>query len=109
MHLGASAHIENRIENRTDAPGCIPTSVSCMTPLADTVFFKHATFRIMNFSNNNDQGQIFSIGHIELGEPKRKELNVDPTDVPILPTRNVVLFPNVTIPIARARDFAAHS
>lgn len=62
----------------------------------------------MNFSNNNDQGQIFSIGHIELGEPKRKELNVDPTDVPILPTRNVVLFPNVTIPIKLGRETSLH-
>jgi len=62
----------------------------------------------MNFSNNNDQGQIFSIGHIELGEPKRKELNVDPSDVPVLPTRNVVLFPNVTIPIKLGRETSLH-
>lgn len=62
----------------------------------------------MNFSNNNDQGQIFSIGHIELGESKRKELNVDPNDVPILPTRNVVLFPNVTIPIKLGRETSLH-
>ncbi len=49
-----------------------------------------------------------SIGHIELGETKRKELNVDPTDVPILPTRNVVLFPNVTIPIKLGRETSLH-
>lgn len=62
----------------------------------------------MNFSHNNDQGPILSIGHIELGETKRKELNVDPTDVPILPTRNVVLFPNVTIPIKLGRETSLH-
>ena len=67
-------------------------------------FSKPETFRLMKFSNNNDQGQIFSIGHINLGEPKRKELEVDPLDVPILPTRNVVLFPNVTIPIKLGRE-----
>lgn len=62
----------------------------------------------MNFSHNNDHGPILSIGHIELGETKRKELNVDPTDVPILPTRNVVLFPNVTIPIKLGRETSLH-
>ena len=62
----------------------------------------------MNFNHNNDQGPILSIGHIELGETKRKELNVDPTDVPILPTRNVVLFPNVTIPIKLGRETSLH-
>ncbi|MBD5247627.1 MAG: endopeptidase La [Barnesiella sp.] len=58
----------------------------------------------MNFNEDNDRGQLLSIGPIDLGEAKMRELEVDLKDVPILPTRNVVLFPHVTIPIKLGRE-----
>ena len=58
----------------------------------------------MRFSNNNEQAQIVSIGHIDLGESSQRVLDIDTHDMPILPTRNVVLFPNVTIPIRLGRE-----
>lgn len=58
----------------------------------------------MKFDDNNLPGQFFSIGHIELGDTRLKKLNIDPSDLPLLPTRNLVLFPNVTIPIKLGRE-----
>lgn len=54
--------------------------------------------------NDNDEGQFFSIGHIDLGNKSNKTREIDAKDLPILPTRNVVLFPGVTIPIRMGRE-----
>ena len=54
-------------------------------------------------SNNNDENQSFvSIGQIDIDATS---FNAEPAldDLPILPTRNLVLFPGVTIPIALVR------
>ena len=58
----------------------------------------------MKFKETSDDYPIVSIGHIELGEPKKMSAIIDTTDLAILPTRNVVLFPNVTIPIKLGRE-----
>ncbi len=46
---------------------------------------------------------MIQIGRIEINPT---EFNADPTvdDLPVLPTRNLVLFPNVTIPISLTRE-----
>ncbi len=46
---------------------------------------------------------VIQIGHVEIGGNIAKTL-MTPTDLPIIPTRNLVLFPGVTIPISLVRD-----
>lgn len=58
--------------------------------------------------NDNDESQFFSIGHIDLGNKSNRAQEIDTTDLPILPTRNVVLFPEVTIPIRMGRESSLH-
>ncbi len=75
-----------------------------MAENAPILFSTISTYDLMRFSNNNEQAQIVSIGHIDLGESSQRVLDIDTLDMPILPTRNVVLFPNVTIPIRLGRE-----
>lgn len=56
----------------------------------------------MNFSNDDNKPAIVSIGHIDLSSGRRSA-PIDESDLPILPTRNLVLFPGVTIPITLGR------
>lgn len=58
----------------------------------------------MKIKGISDEYPIVSIGHIELGESQKRDVTIDTNDVAILPTRNVVLFPNVTIPIKLGRE-----
>lgn len=53
----------------------------------------------------DDNCQIFSFGRFEIGD-KSKEGEINPVDLPVIATRNLVLFPNVTIPIALVRENA---
>lgn len=46
---------------------------------------------------------VIQIGHVEIGGNIAKTL-MTPTDLPIIPTRNLVLFPGVTIPISLVRE-----
>ncbi len=57
----------------------------------------------MNFSNEDNKPAIVSIGHFDLSGD-RKTAPIDLNDLPILPTRNLVLFPGVTIPITLGRQ-----
>lgn len=63
---------------------------------------------MIKFDESNIPGQIFSIGHVEIGGMLKKDLDVPTADLPILPTRNVVLFPGVTIPIKLGRESSLH-
>jgi ATP-dependent Lon protease len=56
----------------------------------------------MNFSDNNDNQPIISVGHVHLDDYKSDNI-VDLDALPIIPTRNLVLFPDVTIPIRLVR------
>lgn len=57
----------------------------------------------MNFDNEK-KSSIVSLGQINIEQllNKHEEINLD--DLPILPTRNLVLFPGITIPIALGRE-----
>ena len=46
---------------------------------------------------------IVSVGHIELPETTDKEWIFDDEQLPVLPTRDFVMFPNVTFPIMLGR------
>lgn len=46
---------------------------------------------------------VMQVGHIEIN-PEKFNTPVNPGDLPILATRNLVLFPGVTIPIAITRE-----
>lgn len=54
-------------------------------------------------SNRNENGGILQIGHIEIN-PKLFNNEPDTDALPILPTRNLVLFPGVSLPISITRD-----
>lgn len=62
----------------------------------------------MKFDDNNEHGQIFQLGHIDLGDVQLKPLDDGQVELPILPTRNLVLFPMVTIPIKLGRESSLH-
>ena len=47
---------------------------------------------------------IVSVGHIELPETTDKEWIFDDEQLPVLPTRDFVMFPNVTFPIMLGRE-----
>ncbi len=51
----------------------------------------------------NDENQVMQIGHIEIN-PDSFNTPVEPGDLPILATRNLVLFPGVNIPVALTRE-----
>jgi len=51
---------------------------------------------------NGDSTQVVQVGHIEIN-PEKFNTQADLNDLPILATRNLVLFPGVTIPIALTR------
>ncbi len=53
--------------------------------------------------DNDEPTHIMQVGHIEIN-PEKFNTPVDVDDLPILATRNLVLFPGVTIPIAITRD-----
>lgn len=57
----------------------------------------------MNFSDENNNQPIISIGHVQFDNLK-KDPAFDPVALPLLPTRNLVLFPDVTIPIKLVRE-----
>lgn len=52
---------------------------------------------------NKDNSQIISIGQIKL-DSQADGLDLMPDDVPVLPTRNLVLFPDVTLPLGLKRE-----
>lgn len=54
-------------------------------------------------NQNNESGGILQIGHIEI-DPKLFNSPADSSALPILPTRNLVLFPGVSIPINILRE-----
>jgi ATP-dependent Lon protease len=56
----------------------------------------------MKFKSEEQQAAVVNIGHIEI-DTTRFQNEPNPDDLPILATRNLVLFPNVTIPIALGR------
>ena len=56
-------------------------------------------------NNNNEALPVMQIGQIEINPENFKEpVNTD--DLPVLATRNLVLFPGVNIPIALTRDIS---
>ena len=55
----------------------------------------------MNF--DHDKSSIVSLGQIDLNKLDDNE-NLHYEDLPILPTRNLVLFPDITIPISLGRE-----
>lgn len=56
-----------------------------------------------DFSNDEKKGtKVVQMGQIDIS--KSQLLPLDTTDLPILPTRNLVLFPGVTIPINIGRE-----
>ena len=57
----------------------------------------------MNFDNQG-KASIVSIGQINLGGKEIAPIPYEPNDLPILPTRNLVLFPEVTLPISLGRE-----
>ena len=57
----------------------------------------------MSFTNDNDGPQIVQMGRLEINENDFNK-EVDPLDLPILATRNLVLFPGVNIPITITRE-----
>ncbi len=48
--------------------------------------------------------QIVSVGHIELSDSAEKEWVFDDEKLPVLPTRDFVMFPGVTFPIMLGRE-----
>ena len=54
-------------------------------------------------SNIDEPEQILQLGHIEI-KPEEYNIEVNPDDLPILATRNLVLFPGVNIPINLGRE-----
>lgn len=54
-------------------------------------------------SNIEEPEQILQLGHIEI-KPEEFNAEVNPDDLPILATRNLVLFPGVNIPINLGRE-----
>lgn len=54
-------------------------------------------------SNTEEPEQILQLGHIEI-KPEEFNAEVNPDDLPILATRNLVLFPGVNIPISLGRE-----
>lgn len=54
-------------------------------------------------SNTEEPEQILQLGHIEI-KPEEFNTEVNPDDLPILATRNLVLFPGVNIPISLGRE-----
>lgn len=62
----------------------------------------------MNF-NNSAKSSIVSIGQINLSGQDPTPSPVDDKDLPILPTRNLVLFPGVTLPISLGRENSLHT
>lgn len=57
----------------------------------------------MKFNENIEHKPLIKIGHLEIGANAPKTL-VNLSDVPVIPTRNLVLFPGVSIPISLVRD-----
>lgn len=56
-----------------------------------------------DFSNDEKQStKVVQMGQIDISKSQLQPL--DPSDLPILPTRNLVLFPGVTIPINIGRE-----
>lgn len=61
--------------------------------------------RRMKKDSNEPKHQIVSFGQIEI-DSKRAEGKIDMSDLPILATRNLVLFPAVTMPLSLMRESA---
>lgn len=47
---------------------------------------------------------IVSLGHIDISESRPRNWDFDPNNLPILPTRDFVMFPDVTFPIVLGRE-----
>lgn len=60
-------------------------------------------FAYRSMSNMEEPDQILQLGHIEI-KPEEFNGEVNPDDLPILATRNLVLFPGVNIPINLGRE-----
>ena len=56
-------------------------------------------------NNNNEVLPVMQIGQIEIN-PEHFNAPVDTSDLPVLATRNLVLFPGVNIPIALTREMS---
>lgn len=52
---------------------------------------------------NDDKSTVITLGQVDLTQ-RDGELTVNLDDAPVLPTRNLVLFPGVTLPIALKRE-----
>lgn len=62
----------------------------------------------MNFSNDQENQPIISIGHVNLDDITADN-TVDLNGLPLIPTRNLVMFPGVTIPIKLVRENSLHT
>ena len=56
-----------------------------------------------NPTDNRNEDEVVKISQIEV-DATRFEKDPDPEDLPVIPTRNLVLFPGVTIPISLGRE-----
>ena len=56
----------------------------------------------MDFQKKDNTSTV-TIGEFNIGEPDNM-VPIDPNDIPVLPTRNLVLFPGVTLPISLGRE-----
>ncbi|MCM1349283.1 MAG: endopeptidase La [Firmicutes bacterium] len=52
---------------------------------------------------------IVSLGHIDISEPTEQSWNYDEDNLPVLPTRDFVMFPHVTFPIVLGRESSLHT
>lgn len=57
----------------------------------------------MKFDENSNPQPVIQIGRLDLGAGPVKTI-VNTEDLPVIPTRNLVLFPGVTIPISLVRE-----
>lgn len=57
----------------------------------------------MSFKIENDGSQIVQMGRLEINQDDFNK-KVNPNDLPILPTRNLVMFPGTSIPISITRE-----
>ena len=60
---------------------------------------------LLSMNTNDKEPQVTALGHIEINTEKHN-IPVAPDDLPVLPTRNLVLFPGVTIPVSITRESA---
>ncbi len=61
----------------------------------------------MKHDNEQDNSTFVSVGQIDI-DASRFEVAPDEEDLPILPTRNLVLFPGIALPLALVRESSAY-